>query len=92
MVGLGGETLEADVICIIILPFWHVGHFQVFLGNAERVSAGPDRQVQVVLGAADTGKHHGRGLEVDGVEHALLALGALLRLLEQQLADVGVRI
>ena len=92
MVRLRGKAFEADVVCMVIFPFWHIGHFQVFLGNAERVSAGPDCQVQVVLGAADAGKHHGGGLEVDGVQHALLALGALLGLLEQQLADVGVRI
>ena len=92
MVRLGGQALEANVV-IVVLPFRNIGHLQVLLRDREGVAGSvADGEVEVALGASDAGQHHGRGLEVDGVEHPLLTLRALLRLLEQQLADVGGRI
>lgn len=73
VVRLRGQPFKADVV-VVVLPFGHVRHLQVLLRDRERIVSGANGEVQITLGAADAGEHHGRGLEVNGMQHSLLPL------------------
>ena len=86
VVRLRSQALETNVV--VVFSFWDVSHLQIFLGNRQWVVSAADRQVEVALRASDAGQHHRGGLEVNRMQHSLLTLRPLIRLLQQELADI----